>query len=99
MMTTATATTATATTATTTTAVVAAVTVQQAIALGAVATVILIGLLILKELLVAYASERKVQGTWKQRAALTYAANLNVAILPLMLIFGMIVVTKITAIL
>lgn len=91
--------TAAATTATTTTAVVAAITVQQAVALGAIATAFLIGLLVLKELLVAYASESRVAGTWKARVARFYAANLNVAIVPMMLIFGLLVVTKVAAVL
>jgi hypothetical protein len=100
MMTTTTAATATTATATTTTATtVAAVTVQQAIALGALATAILIGLLVVKELLLAYSMESRVHGTWKARVANVYAANLNIAILPLMAIFGLIVVTKVAAVL
>lgn len=99
MMTTTTTTTTTATAATTTATTVAAVTVQQAIALGVFATALLIGLLVLKELLVAYASEERVQGTWRARVAQFYAVNLNVAILPLMFVFGLIVVTKVAAVL
>lgn len=96
MMTTTTATAVT--TATTTTTTVAAVTVQQAIALGVFATVFLIALLVVKELLVAYASEDRVRGTWKSKAAQAYAGTLNVAILPMMLVFGLIVVTKVAAV-
>lgn len=92
-------TTAAATTATTTTAVVAAITVQQAVALGVFATLLLIGLLVAKELLLAYAAEERVQSTWKAKAARFYAANLNVAIIPLMFIFAMIVVTKVVSVL
>ena len=95
MTTTTAATTATAATATATTALVAAITVQQAVALGAIATAFLIGLLILKELLVAYSAETHVAGTFKGRVARFYAANLNVAIVPMMLIFGLLVVTKV----
>lgn len=100
MTTTATAVTATTATATTTTATtVAAVTVQQAIALSAFATAVLIGLLVIKELLLAYSSESHVSGTWRERAARMYATNLNVAILPLLFIFGLVVVTKVAAVL
>lgn len=98
MMTTtaATATTATAAAATTT---VAAVTVQQAIALGAFATALLIGLLVVKELLLAYSADTSRAGSWKARAARMYAGNLNVVILPMMFVFALIVVTKIVAVL
>jgi hypothetical protein len=97
MMTTA-VTAATATT-TTTTTVVSVVTMNQAISLGVFATALLIGLLVLKELLSAYASEPRARSTWKGRLARFYAAHLNVAILPLMFIFGLIVVTKIASVL
>lgn len=91
-----TATTATAATATTTT--VAAVTVQQAIALGVFATALLIGLLVVKELLLAYAADASRQSSWKARAARLYASNLNVAILPMAFIFGLIVITKVASV-
>ena len=92
-------TTTTATTTTTTATAVAVVTVQQAVALGVLATALLIGLLVAKELLVAYAGEARVAGTWKAKAARIYASNLNIAIIPLMFIFGLIVVTKIASVL
>ena len=88
-----------ATTTTTTTTVVSVVTMNQAISLGVFATALLIGLLVLKELLAAYASEPRARGTWKGRLAQFYAAHLNVAILPLMFIFGLIVVTKVASVL
>lgn len=97
--TTATATTATAATATTTTTAIAAITVQQAVALAAFATLLLIGLLVAKELLVAYAAEDSRKNSWKARAARLYAANLNLAILPLAFVFALVVVTKVAAVL
>ena len=89
---------ATTTTATTTT-VVTTITIQQAVSLGIWATALLIGLLILKELLSAYAAEPQRQKTWRARAAQFYAAHLNVAIIPLMFIFALIVTTKVAALL
>lgn len=86
-------------TTTTTTAVAATMTLQQGIALGAIATGILVALLALKELLNAYASSEHVRGTWKADAVRFYATTLNVAILPMGVIFGMIVVTKLAALL
>ena len=100
MMTTAAAATmATTTTTAATATVVTAVTIQQAVSLGIFATALLIGLLIVKELLAAYAAEPQRASGWRARAARFYAQNLNLAIVPLLFIFALIVVTKVSALL
>jgi len=100
MMTTAASATMAATTTTAATAtVVTAVTIQQAVNLGIFATALLIGLLIVKELLAAYAAEPQRARSWKAKAAGFYAAHLNVAIVPLLFVFALIVATKVSALL
>lgn len=83
------------TTTTAASSAVMSITLDQAVALGVVATVLLIAFLVLKELLVAYAAEPGVLGTWRERAARFYAAGLNVAVVPLFIVFALIVVTKV----
>lgn len=84
-------------TTTTLTVTVALTTVQQALALSALATAFLIGLLVAKELLLAYAAERR--GSGPAVAARGIALHLNAAILPLSFVFGLVVLIKVASVL
>lgn len=62
---------------------------------GATASIVLIGLLITKELLRAYAAEPHVTGTLRQDAVDRVCAASDVAIIPMATVFGLAVLVKI----
>ena len=74
---------------TTTTTAVNAVSGELAAILGIIGTILLIFLLIAKELLSSHELDKKY----------FFSKNLNIAIMPLLMMFGLIVVTKIMSIL
>lgn len=73
----------------------AASTLDISLVTGATAAILLVGLLIAKELLRAYAAEPHVHGTLTQDAVHELASAANVAIVPLALVFALAVLQKI----
>ncbi len=85
-------------TTTTTTTVVIITTAKAAMAVGIIGVAVLIGLLIVRELTSAYASEESAK-TYKSQRIKALGRNAIVAVVPLLLIFLLIVVVEVSGIL
>lgn len=66
---------------------------------GAAAAILLVGLLILRELLEAYAQEPHVQGTTREEAIRGLSRATTVATIPLVGVFALAVFVKVVAVL
>jgi hypothetical protein len=77
------------------TSIVTTITAAQAEALGGLAVGLLVLLLILREVLVAYAANPASKHTSRGRLATSYASVVRLAIVPLLFVFGLVIVAHI----